>query len=289
MQKIMDEDRFLSPSFNSCYSSVALAGITDNTSDDHGFPPPPPVGSVAAEHGEEEEEEEDDDEDDFEFSFVRENFDAFPGGFVYDGQIGSVFPVFNRDLLLDEGFRDPDRGDEGKALRESSAGISSLKNLFLDEQPQSSSSSSDADELDCVPPGTYCVWRPKKIDESPSSSLGKKSSSTGSHSMPRRIRDLLCRVNSHGNDRYVFLTPKTGETSKAANRPGVETEAAGKTQAKKKKSKSAAAAPPMAAHEAFYLRSKAAKEGEKRKSYLPYRRELVGFFANVKPAAFGKI
>ncbi|RAL40910.1 hypothetical protein DM860_008608 [Cuscuta australis] len=121
MQKIMDEDRFLSPSFNSCYSSDALAGITDNTSDDYGFPPPPPpVGS-------------------------------------------------------------------------------------------------------------------------------------------------------------------------AANRFGIETEADGKTQAKKKKKKSAAAAPPMAAHEAFYLRSKAAKEGEKRKSYLPYRRELVGFFANVKPAAFGKI
>jgi hypothetical protein len=40
------------------------------------------------------------------------------------------------------------------------------------------------------------------------------------------------------------------------------------------------------AHELFYVQNRAWKEGEKRKSYLPYRQDLVGFFANVN--AYGK-
>ncbi|CAN1320580.1 hypothetical protein LINPERPRIM_LOCUS31753 [Linum perenne] len=31
----------------------------------------------------------------------------------------------------------------------------------------------------------------------------------------------------------------------------------------------------------FYRKSKALKEGEKRKSYLPYRQDIIGFFSIV--------
>ncbi|CAH9083396.1 unnamed protein product [Cuscuta europaea] len=286
----MEEDLYFSPSFNSSYSSHLFVKITGEPPDD--FEPESsnhkPAESVAAEFDKEEDEE---GSDDFEFSLVPEHFNAFSGDFVYGGQIGSAFPVFNQDLLLDEGFLVRNRGQEGKEFRipnEVDRPVRiPLRNLFLGEREedairaQSSSSSEADDELESVPPGTYCVWRPRKIETFPS--VCEKSSSTGSVSKRGKLRKLLRRINSDGNERYVFLTPKGTEKSK---QPGVVPEFTGKTEARK--IKGGAAAAPMAAHEAFYLRSKAAKEGEKRKSYLPYRRELVGFFANANPAGFGK-
>ncbi|CBI34915.3 unnamed protein product, partial [Vitis vinifera] len=148
------------PSFNS-YSSDRLA-------------------DVAAKVGEEECASDDRrvDEDNFEFTFVS------TGEVLRETQIGPVFPVFNRDLLVEDG--------EAKTLR------FPLKKLFMEERDGMSSSSSDADELEGIPEGTYCVWQPKKVPDTPERC--KKSSSTGSASKRWRFRDLLRRSNSEGNE-----------------------------------------------------------------------------------------
>lgn len=220
------------------------------------------LADVAAKVGEEEEECAGIDrrvhEHDFDFTFVSTD------EVLSDSQIGPVFPVFNRDLLLQDG--------EAKTLR------FPLKKLFMEERDATSSSSSDADELEGIPEGTYCVWRPKQVPPSPERC--KKSSSTGSASKRWRFRDLLRRSNSDGKDSFVFLTPSKREekadlTDKSDHSKETRTAAAGKAKTKVISGEKASA------HEIFYMKNRAIKEGDKRQSFLPYRRDLVGFFANV--------
>ncbi|KAK9272210.1 hypothetical protein L1049_002581 [Liquidambar formosana] len=284
------------PSFN-VYSRDKLAEVAANVSDEFwrdsqaSTDEPPPVQSS----------KDDDDggggggdhyEDDFEFYLVRADPDAtsVQAGEVFDdGQIRPVFPIFNRDLLLDDGHEKHESSHEV-----SSIGVP-LKNLFIDERDVPSSSSSEADELERVPPGTYCFWSPKAVEESRGGC--KKSKSTGSSSKRWRFKDLLRRSNSDGKDAFVFLTPsttatpakkreeKSDKTEKGENlkerRNSSEAKATGKV-----KPKGVAAGEKLSAHEVFYVRNRAMKEGDKRRSYLPYRQDLVGFFANMN--GFGK-
>ncbi|KAK4346303.1 hypothetical protein RND71_032642 [Anisodus tanguticus] len=177
-------------------------------------------------------------EEDFEFSFDRQ---------------------IQPDLLLNDVSYDVDR--KGDVNGDSSVQVS-LKDLFLEDREMMSSSSSEVDELESVPPGTYCVWKPKV----PEPSRCKKSNSTGSAFKRWSIRDLMRRSNSEGKDSFVFLTPEKGmknETSKAKE----------SSEAKDKASSS----------RPVYLRNQAApkeKDKNKRKSYLPYRQHLLGIFAN---------
>ncbi|KZV17820.1 hypothetical protein F511_01629 [Dorcoceras hygrometricum] len=101
----------------------------------------------------------------------------------------------------------------------------------------------------------------KAVEVSPE--VCKKSNSTG-FSKIWRFKDFLGRSNSDGRDAFVFLN----DNSHAPPMKGEK-----KVAAKKGKTAS------LSAHE-VYLRSKA-KDGEKRRSYLPYRPELMGFFTNV--------
>ncbi|KAF7135512.1 hypothetical protein RHSIM_Rhsim08G0053900 [Rhododendron simsii] len=84
-------------------------------------------------------------------------------------------------------------------------------------------------------------------------------------------------AGTYCEDSFVFLTPKHREQ---------KAEIQGTVEAQKKAGK--VSAKMVSAHEAFYVRNRAWKQGEKRKSYLPYRRDLVGFglFANVN--VYGK-
>lgn len=215
-----------------------------------------------------------DGDDDFEFVSIFKAGDEV----CVNGQMGQVFPVFNRDLLLDHGGREskPNFDDDGED-EESVPG-------------PPSSSSSEADELEGVPTGTYCVWTPKRVPESPGQC--KKSKSTGSSSKRWRIRDLLRRCNSDGKDSFVFLTPlsssKKMETDNKVEKLNKEKKSSGSSSdsgavagAGKGKAKGV-----ENAHEVFYVRNRKLKEGEKRRSFLPYRQDLVGFFTNVN--AMGK-
>lgn len=234
-------------------------------------------------------------DDDFEFVSVFNAGDEVS----LNGQVGQVFPVFNRDLLSrdDQGGRRADDDDDDD-----------LDHRPVDDQPppSPSSSSSEADELEQVPAGTYCVWTPKRaVPESPRQC--KKSKSTGSSSSPSkrwRLRDLLRRCNSDGKDSFVFLTPVSGSkkmeekvtnikekrssTSSSSSTPS-GSDANRKAQVVNKidggNNKSGKA--KVTAHEAFYVRNKKMKEGDKRRSFLPYRQDLVGFFANVNAMGRG--
>lgn len=236
-------------------------------------------------------------DDDFEFvSLVRERDDVLISG----GQIGPVFPVFNRDLLYVRGGGDRASDREAKADRDGDRGrpVASLriplKDLFVeDRDPPSSSSSSEVDELEGVPEGSYCVWSPKSPAGSPlSPSRCKKSSSTGSSSKRWRFRDLLRRSNSDGKESFVFLTPASRSSSlssssdasakeKARPSPSPSPSPSQAGAVAERRSKAKASAASASPHEAFYVRNRALKEGDKRRSYLPYRQDLVGFFANV--------
>uniref|UniRef100_M1CYA7 Uncharacterized protein n=1 Tax=Solanum tuberosum TaxID=4113 RepID=M1CYA7_SOLTU len=208
-------------------------------------------------------------EEDFEFSLVSEKPDNSIAEFIYDGQTKfqqPIFPLFNRDLLLS----DSDLKDVDKSI------LIPLKKLFLEKSE--SSASSEAEELETIPAGTYCMWKPKISEPSPGKC--KKSKSTGfvSKRWPR-IRHMLRRSNSEGKeeDSFVFLLRK----AKSKNSSEV-VKTAGKLKQTKtsggEKGLPAAAASQQAL---YYVRNRADKEADKnkRKSYLPYRKELVGFFA----------
>nr|GEU58470.1 hypothetical protein [Tanacetum cinerariifolium] len=199
-------------------------------------------------------------EDGFEFSFEEVSHKDM------DSKSWQVYPVFNRDL-----------GDEVKSKDEKidvSVSITSqLRKLFVDEEfvssSYSSSESEEADsdnELENIPSGTFCLWRPKAESgsSSPSMTKCKKSSSTGSGSKRWSIRYLLKRSNSEGKQQpMVSLISKqkrsSGEVPKDVAR------LKGKTPA----------------HEMFYVQRRAEKEIVNRKSFLPYRQNLVGLFGNV--------
>lgn len=200
--------------------------------------------------------------EDFEFAFVtRESQISSP---ISADEIfcnGQIRPVSNTDLLL--GSMNLERQNHSI---ENSCSLKSpgrtirlpLRKLFIEErETPSSGSSSEADELDGVPPETYCVWGQKA-----SSERCNKSNSTGS-SKRWRFMDLLHRSQSDGGkDPFVLFTPskrKENEKTKKTKTPGN----GGKV-------KSTAAVAQFSK-----------KGSDRRKSYLPYRRDLVGLFSNV--------
>ncbi|CAI9754635.1 unnamed protein product [Fraxinus pennsylvanica] len=205
-----------------------------------------------------------DENEDFEFAFVtRESQISSPisaDEIFCNGQIRPVFPILNKDLLL--GNMNLERQnfsiENSGSLKGPGGKIRiPLRKLFIEERETASSgSSSEADELDGVPPETYCVWRQKAPAEQ-----CNKSNSTGS-SKRWRFRNLLHRSQSEGGkDTFVLFTP--GKQKENVKIKKTEIPADGG------KVKSTAAA-------------QYSKKGEdRRKSYLPYRRDLVGLFSNV--------
>ncbi|MFQ6671256.1 hypothetical protein Gotur_035855 [Gossypium turneri] len=173
----------------------------------------------------------------------------------------SSFPIFNR--------RDGDNVEQAIRIP--------LRDLFIGDRDipfSSSSSSSEADELEGLPADTYCVWKPKQSPESSPNSC-KKSTSAGSSSSSKRwrfIKDLLKRSNSTGN---VSSSSSFSFLNLDKNEEKANEKTAKATMKVKRDEKSPAA-------KSFYVGNKVLKEGDKRRSYLPYRQDLVGIFANIK-------
>ncbi|GKB12589.1 reverse transcriptase domain-containing protein [Tanacetum coccineum] len=191
-------------------------------------------------------------EDDFEFSFEGDS----PGD--TDTRIWTVYPVFNRDLDLVNDELDHEVNSKEDKIS------GPLRKLFIDEQFDSSSyTSSEADELENIPSGTFCVWRPKTESgsSSPAMTKCKKSSSTGSGSKRWSIRYLLKRSNSESNVKPMVLS-----SSKQKRNSGEVTRAVSRLKGQS----------PV--HEMFYVQRRAENEIVKRKSFLPYRQDLVGVF-----------
>ncbi|KAG9149679.1 hypothetical protein Leryth_025654 [Lithospermum erythrorhizon] len=163
-----------------------------------------------------------------------------------------------------------------------------LSKLFIEENEDHeppSSSSSEADEVESIPPGRYCVWKPKAAPPSPSTC--NKSKSTGFGSKRWKLRDLLRRSNSEGKDSFIFLTPKRKE-EKNESKKKLSNVAKGKkstttttSSATRRMLYSPANRDIMRGNESPTRSPKSTKgngEMPKRKSYLPYRQDLVGFF-----------
>lgn len=173
-----------------------------------------------------------------------------------NGQIRPFFPLFNQDLLL------------------SDIDLEHLKSRANQAIPSTTSN----EEIS----GPYCEWS-KKATQADQGTC-KKSNSTG-FSKLWRFRDFTNRSHSDGRDAFVFLNNNTITSSSVKKEDKVILEKKEKisgdgavkpvTQNNKKNKKSEA----VLAHE-VYMKSKA-KHEERRRSYLPYRPDLVGFFTNV--------
>ncbi|XP_059302037.1 uncharacterized protein LOC132053969 [Lycium ferocissimum] len=204
----------------------------------------------------------DDDDDDFEFAFVTtgsDNFSPISADEIFDN--GQIRPIFNKNLLLDDvEFKYKTSCNSEKVSTPQKLIRVPLRKLFIEDREftTSSCSSSEADDLEGIPPGTYCVWRPKAVEESPTDERCKKSNSTGSSSKRWKLRDFLYRSNSDGKKTFVYLTKKEEKAEKTRTDDSVKIN--GKVNGV-----------PVGK----------GNGGDKRKSYLPYRRDLIGFFGNV--------
>ncbi|KAF9673458.1 hypothetical protein SADUNF_Sadunf10G0026500 [Salix dunnii] len=211
----------------------------------------------------------DQEEEEEEFSFLCTN----PSGSLIsaddifqNGQIRPIFPLFNRDggpLFI----------DEDKAAAAAGGPL-----MFVEER-------NEAD-------GPSCVWT-RGSKALPDQQMCKKSNSTG-FSKLRRFREFVLRSNSDGKDAFVFLNHKDSTskhlqetittTAAASEMKGHEKTTAKKdvvAEKRKEQSSKRVSSSSSSAHELHYLRNRAIKDGEKQKSYLPYRQDIFGFFTNV--------
>lgn len=239
-------------------------------------------------------------EENFSFAFDGVNFSTISAEDAFDnGQIKPVFPWFGGDRLLGGGEGSADVEDlDLESLRLKNR-LPNVKNVFVvtnddDDECTATTSSASVDE-EIV--GPYCEWSKKLVVEAAPRGC-KKSNSTG-FSKIWRFKEFMHRSNSDGRDAFVFLNHPTPSTTTSTAAPVVvsvkkEEKAVEGSPLKKvneninggvggearkvekvKKNKKASLSP----HEA-YMRSKA-KDADRRRSYLPYRPELVGLFTNV--------
>lgn len=103
-----------------------------------------------------------------------------------------------------------------------------------------------------------------RISKSSTPSTCKKSKSTGSLLFKRfKIHDLLRRSNSDGIKSSCMFATKSNKINDGRKSPPHSFK--GTTKA--------------SAHELFYRQKRSIKEGDKRKSYLPYKKDLIGIFS----------
>ncbi|KAG0461043.1 hypothetical protein HPP92_021340 [Vanilla planifolia] len=197
--------------------------------------------------------EAEEEEEEFEFAFVVKDTET---GLTADeifseGQIRPIYPIFNRSLLVTAGEISTPQPLGGLILADRKRSISS-----------SSSSTSLGEELEGIPPGTYCVWKP--------GSAVRKSSSMGS-SFRWRFRDLVLGRSHSDGDKFHYLTMKE------KNSPEKEAPAAAGGMMKAKK---ATEIDLTSVHRMYYGKNGMSMTGggSVRKSYLPYKPSVVGLF-----------
>ncbi|OIT36648.1 PREDICTED: histone H3.v1-like [Nicotiana attenuata] len=220
------------------------------------------------EDGDDEEEEEEEEEEEFSFARMTDAPPIAAEEVFYNGQIRPLFPLFNQNLLLSE--------DDLEKLKERSP----VNKIFIQTEENSPATSSSSENQEIA--GPFCEWSKdnKAIEASSSSSpeVCKKSNSTG-FSKLWRFKDFLHRSNSDGRDAFVFLNPTPTTPAKTEEKVKVSEQMLTQKNKKKKKGTVVKKSEGVLAHEA-YMKSKA-KDEDRRRSYLPYRPELVGFFTNV--------
>ena len=187
--------------------------------------------------------------------------------FVADAHIVPVYPVFGRP---------PPPPPAASVDEQETATVRvPLGRLLLEERDfrarQRDEEGSGAGELEGVAPESYCLWAPGQSTPA-SPRRCRKSSSTGSVLRWRRISErLVGRSHSDGKEKFVFLDatsgpPKQGDVVEGGSRSdgGGGADAHGWS---------------------YYSKGGGGGGGSggagRRRSYLPYKQELVGLFANV--------
>ncbi|KAL8261047.1 hypothetical protein R6Q59_025096 [Mikania micrantha] len=159
-----------------------------------------------------EDDSEENEEDEFEFPVVRRDLNLSTD-VISDDQISISlrYPVFDRSLLseVDLSFPTTDyKQDPATATRPS------LWKLLRVEGDLPSTPSLEADDLDGITPGTYCVWKPATVPRGKHKHKKSNSISIGNTSKRWKVRNLLKR--SYSDDNYptgkdspvvVFLPP----------------------------------------------------------------------------------
>ncbi|KAL8256388.1 hypothetical protein R6Q59_031455 [Mikania micrantha] len=216
-------------------------------------------------------EEESDEEEEFAFDVVCTNYNSSSVSadeIFFNGELLPRYPLFDRSLLL-ENVADKSDGDSPN--RRSPAVRHSLRHLFIEERETASCSSSEADDLDGVTPGTYCIWKPK-VESSESC---KKSNSTGNSSKRWKFLHLLRRSNSD-----VDTTAGRNDLD-TVFRPSTETKKVKKVEKTAKVAVADDDGEPAPLTSEIKSPNKTIKEGNCVGSYLPIKQDLVGVFANV--------
>ncbi|KAG4924444.1 hypothetical protein JHK87_049984 [Glycine soja] len=101
----------------------------------------------------------------------------------------------------------------------------------------------------------------------------KKSKSMGFSNTCRLPKSTKLRSNSDGKHTFVLLNP-------LGSMPMKSIEAKEESNVSKR-GKDGKCKTTLSPHEKFYVMNKKRKETNKRKSFLPYRKNLIGFFTNI--------
>ncbi|KAF5807115.1 hypothetical protein HanRHA438_Chr05g0239001 [Helianthus annuus] len=227
----------------------------------------------------EEEEEEEGDEEEFEFAVVCRNPSLSPVSadeIFSNGEILPRYPLFDRSLLLNDVVSDQsDKISVTESVRQP------LGKLFKEERESAScTTSSEADNLAGVTPGTYCIWKPK--EESPERC--KKSNSTGNTSKRWRLRNLLQRSNSDSR----MTSGKHAPVADFGNFPA--TKKKGEKVKKVDKTAKVAGADDDGELTSVTDEIKSANKGNNRfRSYLRHKKDNVGVYANVSGGVFANV
>ncbi|KAL6509614.1 hypothetical protein OROGR_022924 [Orobanche gracilis] len=207
-----------------------------------------------------------DGEDDFDFAFATRYSgpsSQIPADEIFqNGKIRPVYPILNRDVLFGVGhvgFRnDNEKGNDGNQNSGSERPKirNPLRKLFIEERETtttttSSSSSSDADKMGDAAE-LYCVWRRTEGEDG------------GGNSKRWKFKDLLRRSHSYGSKNSTVVLPHSNSARKNGD---------GKKVAEMQVGFGKVNLPPPPP----YNRD----GGEKRRSHLPYRQDLVGVLSNV--------
>ncbi|CAN6218609.1 unnamed protein product [Urochloa humidicola] len=189
---------------------------------------------------------------------------------------GGVRVPLGRLLLEEREFRARQRRD-GRS--ESARAWRDQRDDGDEEEDGEASAAAAEEELEGVPPESYCLWAPGGGGQAsvPASPLRcRKSGSTGSVLRWHRISDrLVGRSHSDGKEKFVFLTAATAAGPEPPS-PGNKAEEQGGGSDNKVRDSGGGAANQLR----YYGRG-GAGGGSRRRSYLPYKQELVGLFANV--------
>ncbi|KAL4581624.1 hypothetical protein LXL04_006147 [Taraxacum kok-saghyz] len=171
-----------------------------------------------------------------------------------------AFPIFaNKQLTkesVDQAIEDIDYASSFRIQ---------VQKLFVDDvEDQSYSSSSPSSSVTETykseprsSSGMFCMWRSKS----------KKRNSTGSGLSRWRIWNLLRRGNGEGKESSVLLLRSKKVNASKQKREEV-TRVAGKLKI-------------TSFHEQFYVQKRSEQKGDKKKTFLPYRQDLLGLFVNI--------